>query len=285
MPAPNTPRAVWTGSISFGLVNAPVRMYTAVSERDLRFNLLHAPDNGRIGYVKTCKLDGKEVPSEEIVKAYEVSKGEFMPLTDEDFEAARAEGGHSITIHDFVPAEQIDPIYFERTYYLGPEEGPGEAIYALLARAMADSGLAALATYVRSDRENLACLRVRDGVITLERMFFDDEIRSTEGIAPGADAVDERQLGMARDLISAYTADFDPSKYSDTYRERLMEVIDRKRQGKTAKPKAAPKAAEPPDLMAALTASLDAARKSKQGREKPTRSRAKAGSGGRRKSA
>ncbi|HYX87398.1 MAG TPA: Ku protein [Gaiellales bacterium] len=285
MPAPNTPRAVWTGSISFGLVNAPVRMYTAVSERDLRFNLLHAPDNGRIGYVKTCKLDGKEVPSEEIVKAYEVSKGEFVPLTDEDFEAARAEGGHSITIHDFVPAEQIDPIYFERTYYLGPEEGPGEAIYALLARAMADSGLAALATYVRSDRENLACLRVRDGVITLERMFFDDEIRSTEGIAPGADAVDERQLGMARDLISAYTADFDPSKYSDTYRERLMEVIDRKRQGKTAKPKAAPKAAEPPDLMAALTASLDAARKSKQGREKPTRSRAKAGSGGRRKSA
>ena len=175
------PRAVWTGSISFGLVNAPVRMYTAISEKDLRFNLIHEPDNGRIGYVKTCKVDGKEVPSDEIVKAYEVSKGEYVTLTDEDFDAARVEGGHSITIHDFVPAEQIDPIYFERTYYLGPEEGAGEAIYALLAQAMAESGLAAVATYVRSDRENLACLRVRDGVITLERMFFDDEVRSIDG--------------------------------------------------------------------------------------------------------
>jgi len=183
MPAANTPRAVWTGSISFGLVNAPVRMYTAISEKDLRFNLIHEPDNGRIGYVKTCKVDGKEVPSDEIVKAYEVSKGEYVTLTDEDFDAARAEGGHSITIHDFVPVDQIDPIYFERTYYLGPEEGAGEAIYALLAKAMADSGLAAVATYVRSDRENLACLRVRDGVITLERMFFDDEVRSIDGRA------------------------------------------------------------------------------------------------------
>ena len=126
MPAANTPRAVWTGSISFGLVNAPVRMYTAISEKDLRFNLIHEPDNGRIGYVKTCKVDGKEVPSDEIVKAYEVSKGEYVTLTDEDFDAARAEGGgHSITIHDFVPVDQIDPIYFERTYYLGPGGGRG----------------------------------------------------------------------------------------------------------------------------------------------------------------
>ncbi len=285
MPAPNTPRAVWTGSISFGLVNAPVRMYTAVSERDLRFNLLHEPDNGRIGYVKTCKLEDKEVPSEEIVKAYEVSKGEYVTLTDEDFAAARAEGAHAITIHDFVPAEQIDPIYFERTYYLGPEEGPGEAIYALLAHAMAESGLAALATYVRSDRENLACLRVRDGVITLERMFFDDEIRSPDGIAPGAEKVDKRQLEMARDLIGAYTADFEPAKYRDTYRERLLDVIDRKRQGKTTKPKAEPKAPAPPDIMAALTASLEEARKVKQARSKPARSRAKTASGARRKSA
>ncbi len=283
MPAANTPRAVWTGSISFGLVNAPVRMYTAISEKDLRFNLIHEPDNGRIGYVKTCKVDGKEVPSDEIVKAYEVSKGEFVTLTDEDFDAARVEGGHSITIHDFVPAEQIDPIYFERTYYLGPEEGAGEAIYALLAQAMAESGLAAVATYVRSDRENLACLRVRDGVITLERMFFDDEVRSSEGIAPSAAKVDKRQLEMARDLIGAYTAEFDVSKYQDTYRERLLEVIERKRQGKTTKPKAVSTEEKPPDLMAALTASLDQAReakkpsaKAKSTGAKSTRSRPKA---------
>ena len=181
----------------------------------MRFNLIHEPDNGRIGYVKTCKVDGKEVPSDEIVKAYEVSKGEYVTLTEEDFDAARAEGGHSITIHDFVPVDQIDPIYFERTYYLGPEEGAGEAIYALLAKAMADSGLAAVATYVRSDRENLACLRVRDGVITLERMFFDDEVRSMDGIAPSSAKVDKGQLEMARDLIGAYTTEeFDISKYA-----------------------------------------------------------------------
>ena len=139
MPAANTPRAVWTGSISFGLVNAPVRMYTAISEKDLRFNLIHEPDNGRIGYVKTCKVDGKEVPSDEIVKAYEVSKGEFVTLTDEDFDAARAEGGHSITIHDFVPVDQIDPIYFERTYYLGPGGGRGRG--DLRAARQGDGGL------------------------------------------------------------------------------------------------------------------------------------------------
>ncbi|HET7172327.1 MAG TPA: Ku protein [Gaiellales bacterium] len=296
MPQANTPRAVWTGSISFGLVNAPVRMYTAISEKDIRFNLIHEPDNGRIGYVKTCKVDGNEVPNDEIVKAYEVSKGEFVTLNDEDFEAARAEGGHSITIHDFVPVDQIDPIYFERTYYLGPEEGAGEAIYALLAAAMADSGLAAVATYVRSDRENLACLRVREGVITLERMFFDDEVRSTDGIAPAKAKVDKRQLEMARDLIGAYTnEEFDISKYHDTYRERLLEVIDRKRQGKTTKPKAATTEEKPPDLMAALTASLDQARKSKGSSPSKTksssssksssRSRPKAGAGSRRKTA
>jgi DNA end-binding protein Ku len=270
-------------------------MYTAISEKDIRFNLLHEPDQGRIGYVKTCKVDGKEVPNDEIVKAYEVSKGEFVTLTDEDFEAARAEGGHSITIHDFVPVDQIDPIYFERTYFLGPEEGAGEAIYALLAQAMADSGLAAVATYVRSDRENLACLRVRDGVITLERMFFDDEVRSTDGIAPAKSKVDKRQLEMARDLIGAYTnEEFDISKYRDTYRDRLLEVIDRKRQGKTSKPKAVSTEEKPPDLMAALTASLDLARKDKKpaaksksssGSKPTSRARPKAAAGARRKTA
>jgi DNA end-binding protein Ku len=295
MPAPSTPRAIWTGSITFGLVNAPVRMYTAVSERDLRFNLLHEPDQGRIGYVKMCKTEGREVPPDEIVKGYEVSKGEYVLLTDEDFQAAAQEGGHAITIHDFVPADQIDPIYFERTYYLGPEEGPGEAIYTLLVEAMGRSGLAAIATYVRSDRENLACLRVRDGVITLERMFFDDEVRATDGIAPGSAKVDKRQLEMAANLIEAYTSEFDPSKYHDTYRERLLEVVERKRQGKKPKPAAAPKAPTPPDLMAALSASLDEARKTKRSRggakpkaaprAKATTTRPKAAASSRRKTA
>ena len=201
MPASNRPRAVWTGAISFGLVNAPVRMYTAIAEKDLRFNQLHEADGGRIGYVKVCKVDNEPVPADEIVKGYEVSKGEYVRMTDEDFQAARGEQHRGITIHDFVPAEQIDPIYFERTYFLGPEEGPGEAIYALLVEAMQRSGLSAIATYVHHDRENLACLRVRDGVITLEKMFFDDEVRSVDGIVPSETKVDKKQLKMAEDLI------------------------------------------------------------------------------------
>ena len=124
MPASNRPRAVWTGAISFGLVNAPVRMYTAIAEKDLRFNQLHETDGGRIGYVKVCKADNEPVPADEIVKGYEVSKGEYVRMTDEDFQAARGEQHRGITIHDFVPADQIDPIYFERTYFLGPQDGP-----------------------------------------------------------------------------------------------------------------------------------------------------------------
>jgi DNA end-binding protein Ku len=238
------------------------------------------------------------VPADEIVKGFEVSKGEYVRITDEDFQAARGEQHRGITIHDFVPADQIDPVYFERTYYLGPEEGAGEAIYALLVEAMERSGLSAIATYVHHDRENLACLRVRDGVITLEKMFFDDEIRSVDGIVPSNAKVDSKQLKMAEDLINAYTSDFEPERYKDTYRERLLAIVDQKRQGKTTKapePEAGPSA---PDLLTALTASLDAARAEREKPGKPAKKssgskssgskpRAKAGAGAssRRKSA
>src|SRR6476469_5271074 len=246
MPASNRPRAVWTGAISFGLVNAPVRMYTAISEKDLRFNQLHVTDGGRIGYVKVCKADNEPVPADEIVKGYEVSKGEYVRMTDEDFEAARGEQHRGITIHDFVPADQIDPVHFERTYYLGPEEGAGEAIYALLVEAMERSGLSAIATYVHHDRENLACLRVRDGIV------------------PSATKVDSKQLKMAEDLIGAYTSDFEPERYKDTYRERLLAIVDQKREGKTTKPPEPEAGPSAPDLLTALTASLDAARAERQ---------------------
>ena len=212
------------------------------------------------------------MPADEIVKGYEVSKGEYVQMTDEDFQAARRQVHRGITIHDFVPADQIDPIYFERTYFLGPEEGPGEAIYALLVEAMQRSGLSAIATYVHHDRENLACLRVRDGVITLEKMFFDDEVRSTDGIVL-SDAKVDKQLKMAEDLISAYTSDFEPERYQDTYRERLLAIVEQKRDGRTTKapePAATPAA---PDLLSALTASLDVARKDRRAAKKKTSAR------------
>jgi DNA end-binding protein Ku len=266
------PRAVWTGSISFGLVNAPVRMYAAVSEQNLKFNLIHEKDGGRIGYQKICKLEDKIVPSEEIVKAYQVEEDEFIYLHDEDFEAAAPESYKTITIHDFVPSSQIDPIYFERTYYLGPADKTGEPVYALLVAAMEDAGLVAVATYVFHERENLGCLRVRDGVLTLEKMFFADEVRPSEGIAPEGVKVDARQLEMAAQLISQYQGEFDAEKYHDQYRERLMGV----------KQVVATEKAPGPDLLAALQASLDEARttgKPKGPARKPAKAKAAAGGG------
>jgi DNA end-binding protein Ku len=279
------PRAIWTGSISFGLVNAPVRMYAAVSEQNLKFNLIHEKDGGRIGYQKICKLEDKTVPNEEIVKAYQVEDDEFVYVTDEDFEAAAPEAYKTITIQDFVPAEQIDPIYFERTYYLGPAESAAEPVYALLVKAMEEAGLVAVATYVFHERENLGCLRVRDGVLTLEKMFFADEVRPAEGIAPEGVKVDKRQLEMAMQLIGQYQGDFDPDQYHDAYRERLMAVIEAKRSGEGVKPAVETEKPAAPDLLAALQASLEEVKatpksKAKSGGSSKGKSRSTAGAGG-----
>jgi DNA end-binding protein Ku len=252
------PRAIWTGAISFGLVNVPVRMYSAISEHDLHFNYVHEPDESRIGYQKVCKAEGRPVPDEEIVKAFEYEEGEYVYMRDEDFEAAAAENHRTIDIRDFVPHEQIDPIYFERTYYLGPEEN-SEKVYALLLRAMEDSGLSGIAKYVMRDRQSLGCLRVRDGVIVLEQMYFADEIRPAEEIAPGKSKVDERELEMAEQLIDRFAGDFDPTKYDDTYRDALCEIIEAKRKGKEVHAVAPEEPEKPTDLMSALRASLEAA--------------------------
>jgi len=276
---------VWSGSISFGLVNAPVRMYAAISEKNLKFNLIHEKDGGRIGYQKICKLEDEVVPNEEIVKAYQVEEDEFVYLTDEDFEAAAPEAYKTITIQDFVPAEQIDPIYFERTYFLGPAESAAEPVYALLVKAMEEAGLVAVATYVFHERENLGCLRVREGVLTLEKMFFADEVRAVEGIAPEGVKVDKRQLEMAMQLIGQYQGDFDADQYHDAYRERLMGVIEAKRKGEGPKPAVETEKPTAPDLLAALQASLDEVKqpkpkaKSGSGSSKG-KSRSTAGAGG-----
>jgi DNA end-binding protein Ku len=284
--APAKPRAVWSGSISFGLVNAPVRMYAAISEKNLKFNMIHEKDGGRIGYQKICKLEDEPVPNEEIVKAYQVEDDEFVYLNDEDFEAAAPDAYKTITIHDFVPSDQIDPIYFERTYYLGPAETSAEPVYALLVKAMEEAGLVAVATYVFHERENLGCLRVREGVLTLEKMFFADEVRPVEGIAPEGVKVDKRQLEMAMQLIGQYQGDFDVDQYHDAYRERLLGVIEAKRSGEGVKPAVETEKPAAPDLLAALQASLEEVKatpkpKAKSGgsagKAKP---RAKAGAGG-----
>ena len=259
------PRAIWSGSIAFGLVNAPVRMYTAIDEHALELHLVHEKDGSRIGYQKVCKKEGREVPADEIVKAYEVDDGELVYLADEDFEAAEEESYRTIEILDFVPHEQIDSVVFQRTYYLGPAEG-GEKVYSLLVRAMDDAELSAVARYVFREREQLGCLRVRDGAIILENMYYADEIRPLEDVAPRARKVDARELETARSLIDRLASDFDHGKYKDAYRKKLLKVVERKRRGEDvhAVPREERKA--PTDLLEALRASVEAAKGGKNGR-------------------
>ena len=256
------PRAIWSGSISFGLVNVPVRMFSAIDENDLRFHLIHEPDSSRIGYQKICKNEEKPVPDDEIVKAFEFEKDEYVVLDDEDFAAARTEGVKTIEISDFVPYEEIDPIYFERTYFLGPQKG-GEKVYVLLRNAMEKSGLAAIAKYVMRDRQNLGCLRVREGTLTLEKMFFHDEIRPVEEIAPKGIRIAKGELEMATALIDQFTGTFRPERYEDTYREALCKVIRAKRKGETITAPEPETDEEPTDLLAALKASVEAAKRTK----------------------
>lgn len=254
------PRAIWSGTISFGLVSVPVRMYSAIDEQDLHFHLIHEKDGSRIGYQKICKKEGKPVPDDEIVKAFELRKDELVVLGEEDFAAAKAEGVKSIEISDFVPYDEIDPIYFERTYFLGPQKG-GEKVYALLREAMERTELAAIGKYVMRDKQHLGCLRVREGVITLEKMFFHDEIRPLDDVAPTGQKVAKAELDMATALIEQFTGKFDPTKYDDTYRKALCAVIKAKEKGKTVTPPAAAEEEEPTDLLAALRASVEAAKK------------------------
>lgn len=263
------PRAIWSGSISFGLVSVPVRMTSAVSEHKLHFNYVHEPDGSPIGYEKVCKKEGKPVDDDEIVKAFEIEKGEWVYMTGEDFEAAAVDqGAKTIDILAFVPYEEIDPVFFERTYYLEPQEG-GEKVYALLARALEDSGLVGVAKLVMRDRQHLACLRIREGVITVERMHFADEIRPTKGLAPERAKLAKQELAMAKQLVEQFSGSFEPESFRDTYRDTLCEIIRAKQRGETVAAPDAPEAEEPVDLLTALRASIDAA---KEGRPAKRRS-------------
>jgi DNA end-binding protein Ku len=251
------PRAIWSGSIAFGLVNAPVKMYSAIDEHKLELHLVHEKDGSRIGYEKVCKKEDKGVPDEEIVKAFELDSGDLVYLTDEDFEAAEEEGYHTIEVLDFVPHEEIDPIVFQRSYYLGPSEG-AEKVYVLLRRAMEESELSGIARYVFRNKQELGCLRVRDGVITLESLYYADEIRPTKGIAPKGQRVDKKELEMAKTLIDRFTSTFDHGKYKDVYRARLLEIVKRKKKGEEVHVAETPEPEAQPDLLEALRASVAA---------------------------
>jgi DNA end-binding protein Ku len=269
------PQAIWSGAISLGLLNVPVRMYSAIDEQDLHFHYLHRKDGSRIGFEKVCKKEGKAVPDDELVKAYQVSERKYVQLEDEDFKVAEGRAHRTIELSSFVPYEEIDPIYFERTYYLGPDDG-AEKVYTLLVKAMERSGLAGIGTYVMRNRQQLGCLRIRDGVVTLEKMYFADEIRPVDDVPVERVRIGKGELDLASELIERLSGSFDIGDYRDEYRQALLKVIDAKRRGKAVEVEAEPEPAEAPDLMEALKASLDARRgRARAHKERSTRSSAR----------
>jgi len=253
------PRAIWSGSIVFGLVNVPARLYSAIAEHKLHFHMVHEKDASPIGYQKVCKKEDKPVSDDEIVKAFEIEKGEWVYMDDEDFAAARVEGYKTIEIVDFVPYEQIDPIYFAKTYYVGADRGAEQA-YSVLVRALEHSSLAGIAKFVMRDRQHLGCLRVRDGVIALEQLYFADEVRPADDVRPEKGKVGKREVEMAERLIESYTTDWKPEQYQDTYRDALCKVIRDKQAGKEVAHALEVEEEGPPDLMEALRRSLESRR-------------------------
>jgi DNA end-binding protein Ku len=266
------PRSLWTGSISFGLVNVPVRMFSAVHEHKLRFHLIHASDDSPIGYEKICKVEDKPVPNDEIVKAFEYKKGELVQLTDEDFDAVQVEGQHTIDLEDFVPYEQIDAAFFAHTYLVGPEDG-AERPYSLLVRALERSELAGIGKFVMRNRQYLGCLHVREGILSLEQLYFADEVDPPESVLPGKlPSVPKRELDMALQLIESFAADWKPEKYEDTYTAALKALVRRKRKGEEVHRVQEPEEKDAPDLMEALRRSVE----QQDGKRRPKRRRKKA---------
>ena len=258
-------RAIWTGSISFGLLNVPVKLYSAVSSKRVSFRELRASDSSRIRHKRVAEADDEEVPYEQIVKGYEVAPDQFITITKEELEELDPKKTRAIEIQDFVDLEAIDPIYFDHPYYLGPDKG-AERAYALLARAMADRGRVAIARFVLRNREHLAAIRSTGEGLALATMRFADEVVSPDeldGVIPeDVEEPQEREIEMAGALIDQLSSEFEPGRYRDEYREELLAMIERKAAGEEVVEAVSeePKPTKAPDLMAALEESLAAVR-------------------------
>ncbi len=260
-------KTIWKGAISFGLVTIPIKVYTAVEEKSLKFNQLHAPDQGRIKYKRVCSVDGEEVPFDQIVKGFEYEKDHYVMLSDEDLDRGIG-GARTIDVLKFVRADEIDPILWKSSYYLAPE-GTGVKAYGLLRKALGDEGLVALVKVAWRDKEHLATLRVKDNVFVLETMYWPDEIREPafDELAEEPE-VGEKEVAMARMLIDSMTDVFKPDEFRDTYREKLESLVQQKIDGQeiSVVDEEGPRGAVV-DLMEALrasVASVQAATKTKE---------------------
>ena len=276
------PRPLWKGAISFGMVSIPVKLYTATEEKDIRFNQLHEKDNSRIKQKRFCADEDVEVEYDEIVKGFEISPGRYVILEDEDLENVPVNTTHTIEITDFVSLEEIDPILYQKTYYLEPED-VGMKPFALLMAALEATERVAIAKVTLRQKEHLCTLRIYQNTIALETMYYADEVRSTEELeTPGAKTkVSDKELAMAKSLVDMLTTEeFDFTSYKDNYREALLDVIRAKSEGQTIEARA-PQPAKITDLTEALRASVEAVRKQKKDdgdkeREERPRARAKA---------
>ncbi|GAA3759691.1 hypothetical protein GCM10022225_51490 [Plantactinospora mayteni] len=255
-------RAIWRGAVSFGLVSIGVRVYSATEEKDIRFHQVHRTDGGRIRYKRVCSIDGEEVSYDDIAKGYDIGGGEMVILTDEDFAELPLSTSHAIDVLEFVPAEQVDPILYNKAYFLEPD-GAAAKPYVLLRDALTDSERVAIVKVALRQREQLATLRVREGVLLLNTMLWPDEIRRPDfGFLDEDIKVRPPELAMASSLIDSMAGEFEPDVFTDDYRAALQEVIDAKVEGREVvqpeEVEEAPAAAV--DLMAALRASVDRAR-------------------------
>ncbi len=260
-------RSIWTGSISFGLVSVPVRMFTATESKELRFHFLHKDDLAPIGYDKIRKDTGEHVDPDEIVRGFEIEKGRFVELTDEDYDRLDIELTRSIDICDFVSLEEIDPIYFRKAYYLLPQEG-AEKPYLLLVRALDESGKVGIAKVVIRKKQHLACLRTWEGKLLLETMYFADEVRRPERVDVKGE-LRKAEVEMARALVENLSEPFAPEKYDDTYRKELLELLRAKAAGQELPEPEQDADGEVVDLMAALRESVERTKRQRPATKKP----------------
>lgn len=267
------PRSIWSGSLSFGLVNIPVKLYSAISPKDIHFHLLHAADGVRIQQKRVCPADGKEVPYESLVKGYEIAPGQYVVVLPEELEALDPKATHTIDIADFVSLPEIDPIHFEHSYYIVPNPG-AEKAYMLLLRAMNEANRVAIARMVLRTKEYLVAIRPVGRVLSVVTLLYPDEVVPAEtlpNLPRESVDVNPRELAMAQQLIASLSTDFQPDRYHDEYRDRVLELIERKAQGQevVTQPDQQPQTAKVINLMEALEASL-AASKQRAGESEKT---------------
>ena len=281
-------RSIWKGSVAFGLVNVPVKVYSATEERDIRFHQVHETDGGRIRYKRVCELDGKTVEFADIAKAYEAEDGRTVILTDDDFSQLPANSSREIEVSSFVPADQIDPLLFDKSYYLEPASTSTKA-YVLLCRTLEQTDRIAIVNFALRQKTRLAALRVRDDVLVIQTLLWPDEVRAAEFPSLDEDVtIKPAELKMAGMLVESFAGDFQPEDYTDEYRVELEQLIEAKLEGGEAFPAQEPKEegedAEVVDLLAALQRSVERHKDSGEDSKASSDSKSDSKSGGSRSS-